>query len=399
MKFKYIIFLITLILLSSKNTHSAKSTDPRIVRVIDLIFKEKFHQAAAALDTLIAQSPANPAGYFYYGVIYWRESALAPDFDSYDKKMKHWLERCRDVADSILARNKLDTNAWFYLGGAHGFLGSMYARKGKWLKTGYHAWKGTSALEKTLELDPEMYDVYYGLGLYHVMAGHQGAIVRFIQKLLPIPNGDAKRGLAALQTAVKKGRYTELPAQSALVFAWLYFENDYRKALETLAPLLGKYPGNTDLLCMQINALFYLELNQPQQRGSEILNYVNQLEKVISRRNLKTNVWWQQKLIFLKGFAHYLLENDEAAVMLLGKYSDSTRQQGRSYLTALADLILGKIYDFQGQRVRAREKYKKAADAEQFGNVRELAKQLLKERDLSRELTIQANVTGFPERP
>lgn len=390
--------LYLVILLLFQSSLAAAERNPEIVRAIDLIFQEEYQLAAAVLDQRIAAEPSNPEGYFYRGVIFWRESTLAPEVEKFDRALQIWLERSLAVADSNLAVNPQDANAWFYRGGAHGFLGSMYARRGNWPKTGYHAWKGISALENARGLNPEMYDIYYGLGLYHVMAGHQSTIVRFIQKLLPIPAGDPAQGIRSLKLAIEKGRYAPVPAQSALAFAWLYFENDYPQAIQTLVPLLEKYPTSTDLLLMLINARFYQDLNQPPSHSANLLANIEQFEKIIATRKIEINSWWPQKLVLIKGFAHYSLENDTIARELLEQYT-AFQENSESYLTGLAYLMLAKIHDSQGEREPARKKYRLAKTAEKFGNVAAVAEQALKNPVFNRRLPIIVKVTGFPERP
>jgi len=392
-KYFYLAFLLLF-----QSSLAAAERNPQIIQAIDLIFQEDYLLAAAVLDQTIAAEPSNPEGYFYRGVIFWRESTLAPEVEKYDHALQIWLDRCLAVADSNLAVNPRDVNAWFYRGGAHGFLGSMYARRGNWPKTGYHAWKGISALENARELNPEMYDIYYGLGLYHVMAGHQSAIVRFIQKLLPIPPGDPAQGIRSLKLAIEKGRYAPVPAQSALGFAWLYFENHYPQAIQTLVPLLEKYPTSTDLLLMLINAQFYQDLNHAPSHSADLLANIEQFERIIAARKIEINSWWPQKLVLLKGFAHYSLENDAVARDLLEQYS-AFKTDHDSYLTGLAYLMLGKIHDSRGERDLARKKYRQAKAAEKFGNVAEVAEQALNNPVFSRRLPIAVKVTGFPERP
>lgn len=375
--------------------------NPEIVKAIELIFHENFSQAGTLLDSIILKRPTQPAGYFFRGLVPWRASGIVEDFSNYDRQTQKWLEKCLSVAENALEKNETDADAYFYKGGAHGFLGSMYARQKNWLKTGYHAWKGVGALEKTLELNPEIYGAHYGLGLYHIMAGHQTGIVRFLQRLLPIPSGDPEKGLAALKIAITKGLYTRTPALSALAFAYIYFEHDYQSAIELLSPLLKTYPGCTDLLMMMINALFYRELTAPQEAWNQLLTSMDALEMIVYERKLNLNVWWKMKLRFIRGYAAYSQENFPQATQLLKNYTHFYQQKQKSYLSGLGELTLGKIYDLQGERPAALAQYKLAAKNKNFGNIKQLADHYRKfpftgESD---SLRVNGSYSELPDRP
>jgi len=400
-RFLIFIFLFNIPLSECGASESDLKSTPFVLRAIDLIFKEDFMGATATLDSLIKFKPANPAGYFYRGLIPWRQSGCVENYSDYDQEMQNWLEKTLEISENAINANQEDAEAYFYKGGAHGFLGSMYARQKNWLKTGYHAWKGIRTLERALQLNPQLYDVYYGFGLYHVMAGHQSGIVRFLQRLLPIPAGDPAKGLRALRTAIEKGYYSKIPACSALAFAYLYFEKDYQQAVNILKPLLEHYPDNTDLLVMMINSIFYRELSTPKNDWSRLLNFIDRLEKVIFKRKINLSQWWRQKLQFIRGYAYYYQNKNELAMPLLEAYTTFYSKNKSSYLTGLSELTLGKIYDLRGDRKQAVQKYQNALEQEDFGNVQMIARIHLKSpfTDETKSLQVSGTVSDFPHRP
>jgi tetratricopeptide (TPR) repeat protein len=404
--FRNKLYLIVLILFVSAvhpvlaNPQSQMSGNPAIQAAIDLIFQENFRRVESKLDSMLLMAPDDPATCFYRGVSYWRESYLQADFQTFDTEMQKWLEKCLEITEKRLTINPEDALACFYKGGAHGFLGTMYARQQNWLKTGYHAWKGIHALEKALEIKPDLYDVYYGLGLYHAMAGNQGAIVRFLQRLLPIPTGNSATGISSLKFAIQKGVYSPLPASSALAFAYLYFENDYPKAIQLAESLLTHYPENLDLLSTEINARFNLELSQPANQWAKLVANIDQLDAVVNRKKLVISPWWSSKMKFMRAYAYYHLGKYESALSLFEAYSRISFKKG-SYLSGLGALTCGKIYDLMGKRQEAIQKYKNSQQQEKNGNVAELAENFLKnpfKKELKSHQVI-ANFTELPNRP
>ncbi|MBN2093744.1 tetratricopeptide repeat protein, partial [candidate division KSB1 bacterium] len=385
--------IIRLLPAASQEQNNDSST---IHKIIDLIFREHYRLVEVKLDSLILTTPNKPDAYFYRGISYWRESNIQQNVQKFDTEMQKWLEKCLEICENRLNLNPDDPFACFYKGGAHGFLGTMHARQKNWLKTGYHAWKGIHALETALQLKPDFYDVHYGLGLYHVMAGNQGAIVRFLQRLLPIPTGDPEAGLSFLKSAIQRGVYSPLPASSALASAYLYFEKDYSAAIQIAESLLTIYPENLDLLSTQINALFNLEFSRPANQWGKLLDYIEQFEKVVYQRKLISSDWWSYKMKFMRGYAYYHQGKYDAALRLFEEYHAFYKEG--SYLLGLGELTSGKIFDLMGKRQQAIKKYKNSRRQEKAGNVADLADYFL-QNPFKKELNRNRIIATFTELP
>ncbi len=382
MKFKFcifgLIFLANEMVATEQPAYHHTNPAPLLNRAIDFIFKEDFARAMSLLDTLIQDKPTDPTGYFFRGVSYWRESTLLAEWTQHDQLQQKWLEQCLQVTRVALKKDPHDANALLYQGGAHGFLGTMYARQKNWFKTGLHAWKGMRALEQVLELAPQNFDSYYGLGLYHVMAGHQTGVVRWLQRLLPIPTGDAARGIDALKVAAEKGKYTSTAARAALALTYLYFEHDYQQAIDILEPLSAEYSESIDFLSMLVNARFNREFTHPHGEWQALILCLDRLEEKYRLRKLTPNPWWRKKMQFMRGYAAYHLDQLDVAQDLLERYAHNYVKNGGSYLTGLSELTLGKIFDRRGQRHQAQQKYVLALQQEKLGNVAQLASYYLR---------------------
>lgn len=118
---------------------------------------------------------------------------------------------------------KKDEDDWFanfFLGGVYGWMAKYYLdASAKW-KTFINARKAKGYFEKTLKLDPDCFDAYYGLGEYHYYAGTLPKLLRFF---LPILNfeGDTKRGMSELNLAKDKAIYSKDFAAYELVLIYL----------------------------------------------------------------------------------------------------------------------------------------------------------------------------------
>ena len=76
---------------------------------------------------------------------------------------------------------------------------------------------------------------------------------------------------------------------------------------------------------------------------------------------------------FMLGYSYYHLGKYEESKRLLTGYSGRYRKKGESYFAGVSELTLGKIYDLEGNREKALQKYRHALKLEEIGNLRELA--------------------------
>lgn len=348
-----------------------------LAQAIEYIFQEDYAKADSVSSALVNRFPQHPAGYFMKGILEWKRGYYLEDFNKYNKKTLKWLKKAVDVAKKNIKKNPNDASAYFFGGGAYGYQGSVYARKKSWLKTGYAAFRGIRYLEKAIELDSTLYDVYYGSGLYHVLASHQAGVVKWIQKLLPIPSGDEQLGIRYLQLAAEKGHFTNLAALAALAMAYVYYEERYDEAIALLEPLVHRYPKNLDFSTSLINAYFYKGLTEGATDWNRLLELVHYTESYVRSRNYQLDHWWRDKLEFIAGYSFYMKGQFELAEPLLREYCTKHSKKGDSYLTGLGYLTLGKMADLRGNRQLAITFYKKVQKYEAMGNEKAIAAQLI----------------------
>lgn len=154
-------------------------------------------------------------------------------------------------------KNKEDWYANFILGGVYGWKAKYYLDAGAKWKTFTNARKAKGYFEKTVKLNPDCFDAYYGLGIYHYYAGTLPKLLRFI---LPILNfeGDTKRGMRELNSAKDKGRYSSAFAAYELVLIYLAKEEKREEGLQLASNLRQKYPHNFNFQLLSAGYYHYL---------------------------------------------------------------------------------------------------------------------------------------------
>ena len=109
------------------------------------------------------------------------------------------------------------------------------ARDGKKIK---------DALERALELDPQLNDAYFGIGLYHYYADVAPTAAKILRWLLLLPGGDRVQGLREMLRARERGELLTGEADYQLHLLYLWYEQKPAEALALLERLDARYPSN-----------------------------------------------------------------------------------------------------------------------------------------------------------
>lgn len=375
--------------------------DSTLVEIIDQIYRENYDAADSISHTLISRFPDHPAGYFMLAVISISEGLFLKDYDKYYDTSFEWLDKAINRANKWIKQDQHEARAFFFAGGAHGYEAAIHARRKSWIKTGFSALRGIRYLERAQELDPTLADINFGLGLYHVVAGNQEGIVKFLQKLLPIPAGDAELGVELLNIARERGNFTRLAAISSLAFSYVHFDKEYQKAIELLDHILESYPDNLEFHTMKTNATFYATLNDTSASTHALGEALAATRHQIDSRNISFYQWWLDKFSFMEGYVLFLDNRLGEAGDRLSSYCRKYNKKGASYLTALGYLTLGKIADLRGERLNATLAYRKVRNYETMGNEEDLAEKLLAEQYSGEdsETRFRGGMTDVPDRP
>lgn len=249
-----LILLITLTTLSPAALASAQpgidspEVDSIIMRGMDLVYADRNSEGVEEFKKLIDLFPENPIGYFYVSASL---QTVMDDYRNYSnsEELLRYMDLAIEKGERIKERGELTAYDWFYYGGAVGFRGIHKALTGNWMGAFVDGLKGKSYLENALELDPEMYDVYYGLGSYHFWKSLKSRVFWW----LPFVSDNRQMGIDMIMVAIEKGKYSKKDAKLALVRIWV--ENkEYDKAFAMVDELEKIYPNKPFLLWLLARA-------------------------------------------------------------------------------------------------------------------------------------------------
>jgi tetratricopeptide (TPR) repeat protein len=224
---------------------AATSSLARLSPTYDLILDTKFDEAGRALDAC-AGAPAEACQVLRATALWWR-ILLNPNDAAFDQSFKTTADDAIAGAERWTAREPRRAEAWFFLGAAYGARVSFRVQRGERLAAARDGKRIKEALERALDLDPQMDDARFGIGLYKYYADIAPAVAKFLRFLLLLPGGDRVAGLKDMETVHQRGTLLRGEADYQLHWIYLWYEGQPRRALDLLNSLRDRYPGNPHL--------------------------------------------------------------------------------------------------------------------------------------------------------
>jgi tetratricopeptide (TPR) repeat protein len=198
-------------------------------RGIDLVYQERFPESLQIFDSLQQIFPDHPAPYFYKAAVYqtWMSTYR---FSNFQKELEDNVQLAINAGNELLKEREDDPWLNFYIGAAYGYRAFFRVRKWNWIGAFLDGKKGIGNFNKALEKEPQLYDVYLGLGTYHYWRTARSKFIRIMAFWMP-----DKRdfGLQQMAFSIHHGRYSPEEASLALVTA-LFDYQKYDRALAVL---------------------------------------------------------------------------------------------------------------------------------------------------------------------
>ncbi len=209
----------------------------------------RFHDALATTDSMIVDYPPSPEGYIYKCGVY-SKMLLEECFDSPDSI---WHEY-KSLVDSACALSKKDYEEYpdsvrnlFNYASALVYRSRYEAMKTDWLGLMSDGVKSRKLLEKAVEIKPDFYDAFSGIGAFNYYAAHLPWYMKPVALILGI-SGNEEEGIAQLTKAANLGQFSRIEAATFLADVVYLDKKDYRQAARLALELHVEYPGNLDFV-------------------------------------------------------------------------------------------------------------------------------------------------------
>ncbi len=347
--------------------------NPKILNGIQLLYNLQFEDAEKLFQEVIADSRERPAGYFYLAMVSW--SRMVAGFWSPEvvKEYKERIDVTIQVAERRIEHHVSDSQDYFYLGGALGFLGRFELMRKNWYSSYRISKRAIHALENCLAMDPYNRDVLLGLGIFDYYTAKLSGVLRFLSYFF-FHKADRKEGLRKLHLAAEEAVYSKTEAKSMLLHIYLFLENNYEKAF-SLARELGKQYGQDPIyLHFQGVAAVRMENEALFKDAVSALNRKSEQSSTIKESRL-----WKRRTLYLEAVQdlfHGRYDEARAKLNMILELSDPEIDPA---MVAWPLVKIGMSYDLGGDRNRAIKYYQSVQNLENGSGAQFLAERCLDE--------------------
>ncbi len=258
---KNMIFIISLFLtiFFSQHITAADFPDSQTIAILqevqENLYNDNFSNALKLSDSLVNLYSDNPSGYLFGAI-----TVLMSIFDSEDNTAADIFKHDIDTVLSLVTRtidSCLDcsprVHAWMYLCSGHAKLyRSLWeARFGSKMKAITQARAAAGDYQRGLETDSSLYDLYFGLGLYHYWKSAKAGFLRWLH----IIKNEKEQGIRELRLASEKSLISRHAARSALIWIWLD-SKQYDSVIVLAQEMAETYPEGKSFLWPLAQAYF-----------------------------------------------------------------------------------------------------------------------------------------------
>jgi hypothetical protein len=331
--------------------------DEQIHRGIELTYNMDYALADRTFDSVIAQAPSHPSGYFYKAMVNFWRAVTNTDNTGYDEAYRQQLDLCIERADKLLDTNELDLAGLFYKGAALGMRARIFAIRPNWqdaigLLLG-DAKEGVKYLNKLEDKLPGNGDIVFGRGLYnyYVEAVKEdnpalSSVIGFFA------NGNKRVGLEMLEYAAKNATYSRTEAMYELMKINYIYEKNFNHSYDFARMLASKYPNNSTFL--HYLGFCQVSLNLLQQYDSTYRVILNRSHEKREGYTIKQ----AREAMFFIGQAFLLNHtgNIDSALYYLYNANVLSYKLTPNEVTwwiAKSELLMGEAYDAAGDRKHA----------------------------------------------
>ncbi|GMU96539.1 tetratricopeptide repeat protein [Ignavibacterium album] len=322
-----------------------QTADKQIRPAISNLYNFNFNKATQQLDFFSVKHKNDPRGYYYKSVMnLWfflgtLDEAYKDSFDYYSDKAVSILENLGDKNESDKIKK------FFWLGMIDYNRSVIAARSNDFASALVSVNNMRRRLDEVINLNPEFYDAYLGIGLSNFAFAEVPAALKWAANLVGFES-DKELGLNYLHLVAEKGSILKTDAQFYLSQIYSRTIIDYNEAEKILNSLIRSFPKN--LLFNYFYALIKYELND-----------LNASEK-IARNIIASN---DSLLPFIISNSHLLLgnvffsrEQYDSALIHYSFFRD--KRINNDYL-GFANLRSGLCHELLGNRKQAIKFYEK----------------------------------------
>lgn len=353
---------IIVLALFSVNLFAQKEDLPKDLREIskkgiDAIYAVELDKAEQNFKEAVEKYPDHPFGHFGLAMTKWAHFEYLDDESdpSLDSQYYQLTDKAIEIGKAWIKKHPKDANAHMCMGGMYGLRARLYLMQHSWIKAYFSGRKALSYMKKSLEIDPELYDSYLGLGMYEYSAGTLTGVVKVLSKL--VMPGDAKKGIEYLKICKEKGYFNSEAAELILIEIFTQHGSIYsdpKTAVEWSKELRKKYPYHAQMHFVEIVSLY--EAKMYEEAEKEMKEYLSRVGKHPHYREK-----YLSRIYVALGTVRMIDKDYEGAKYYFQKARETIQKEKHPSRWGVWGIVrLGNIYDIQALRKEALDFYKEA---------------------------------------
>ena len=371
------LFLVLALFLLPLNLPAWDKIDPFILeradKGVNAIYNLDFQTARTELSALLEQYPNYPLGLFGQIMIEWAryEYEFEKSNEEQAKVFENMIETSIKGIEDWIKQNGEQAQAYLALGGIYGVKARFLLANKNYVRAYFTGKKGLKYMNKSVEIDPQMYDGYLGQAIYEYYAGTLPAVVKILAKL--VVSGDADKGIMYLNLIKDKGRYSANTAKLLLVEISIQSKKYYNPPLaeQYINEIIKKCPQNPLFKFVAVIAAYQNKNYEEARKGAR------EFLAKIGKEPFYKEIYIARSHTALA--STYMQEgNYQKAAEILEQSIEATKNQEMSRWQLWNIFRLGQCYDALGERAKALEIYKSIKSYKQTWDIDDEAKKYIK---------------------
>ncbi|WP_146109964.1 tetratricopeptide repeat protein [Salinibacter sp. 10B] len=343
---------------------------------LDLLYNMRSERARAHFQQIDARYPEHPIGPFLQGLNLWWTIMLDLTDTTHDEAFFEKMDEVIDRCEALLEENPDHFDALLFKGAAHGFKARLASNRSNWWKALQNGRKAIGPVRDVVEqAPPGNGDYVFGKGLYDYYTAileEEYPVVKTFTWM--IPDGNRERGLQLLRKTAEQGRYVQTEAIYYLTQVNYLYEEDYFDSRQYVRRLRQRHPQNPYF--HNFEGRVYAKWGRWEKARSVF-------EEVVARCEAGARgygVHMEEIARFYLARAHLYEQNYTEALAHLDRLDALTdRDIEDNRYRILGRLYQGMVYDAQGAREKAKERYRAVLDMEDPIGVHDRAERYLED--------------------
>jgi tetratricopeptide (TPR) repeat protein len=205
-----------------------------IMSGLDLLYSGKYEKALENFKKIDQIDPESAEGNFFEAFVL---EFIMDQYRSqrFDDRLNMVVENAIKKAKKAVKNNPSARN-YMFLGAPYGVRGVRQGILGAWWRTFIDGNRAYKYLKRSVEIDPTLYDCYYGIGSYHYWSSKR--LRRFFGFLF---RDKRMMGIEQLHLSIEKGIYSPMPSKISLFRIYME-ETWYEKVIELAIEVSSQYP-------------------------------------------------------------------------------------------------------------------------------------------------------------